>query len=55
LVINVFTKADIIDMDKPMIMVNGIYNPESPGLKGFEFGKFLLQVVAGKGFAKKLF
>jgi hypothetical protein len=54
LVIDIFTVTDIIYLDKPIIIVNGVYDPESLGFKGFEFGKFLLQIIAGVGFATKL-
>jgi hypothetical protein len=54
LVIKVSPVADIKDLDNLIIMINGVYDPKSLGFYGLKFGKFLLQIITGKGLVTKL-
>jgi hypothetical protein len=42
LVVDVSPMTDIIDLDHPMIIVDGVNNPEPFRFEGFEFGQFFL-------------
>jgi hypothetical protein len=45
--------ADIKDLNPPVVVINPVYDPESPGFEGFESGQFILQIIAGIRFPPK--
>jgi hypothetical protein len=53
LVIDVSSVADIKDLDNPLVVINGVYDPEPFGFEGFEFGEFILQIIACIRFVPK--